>query len=283
MLVRDPNDVSFVLMKAHNALLSGRYRHSVGLYHHAMRLRPDLPIVHLCLAVTYLQAVFNKNTGGQRHRPVALAFACLGNYRAARLGIGALPNRVSEADGREAVASADADVEAVAGPSGSGDAAAASNSKKRSAGDGDDNDGSDGSDGDGDGAADEQEQPDPEEADGDAGSELDEEFAHDVNVTTEGGQIVVSGDVDEDDGDHQAVEAGVGSGTAAVGGGDVLHGIVAHSSARLVHDVLSQDVLTQEIEYNNGRAYHQVGCLVLAVDDVLYLLASIVVETTRSC
>lgn len=98
ILMRHPSDASFVLLKAHSSMTSGSLRHSVGLYHHALRLRPDLPLTHLCLAVNYLLAVFQKWTGGQRHRPVLLTFACLGNYRAIRLGESTTASVTMDAD-----------------------------------------------------------------------------------------------------------------------------------------------------------------------------------------
>ena len=82
-----PNEPSFAILKAHNCVSTGFLKHAVGLYHHALRLKPGIALVHLSLAVTYLLSVYQKTSGGDRHRPVLLAFAEFGTYRNARLGI----------------------------------------------------------------------------------------------------------------------------------------------------------------------------------------------------
>jgi hypothetical protein len=218
ILLKRPSDASFVLLKAHNALASGSLRHAVGLYHHALRLRPDLPLVHLCLAATYLMAVFQKWTGGQRHRPVLLTFAVLGNYRNARLGLStnALPTTGEEDD---------VDVE----------------------GEDVDEGVDDGVEEDGD---DEEEVDDEvdEEEDGDNAAELG---GDDVAVTTEDGQIVVSGDGDDGAAPEESPFSGIDP-------------AYTRTHATLVDQDIPIPVLEQEIEYNTGRAYHQVGIILVA-------------------
>lgn len=204
MLLKHPCDASFVMLKAHNTLSCGSLRHAVGLYHHVLRLRPDLPLAHLCLAVTYLMAVFQKWTGGQRHRPVLLTFAVMGNYRTARLGL-SVPSQPPGDD-----EDFDVDVE----------------------GEGEDED-------------DEQEE---EEVDNNA-AELG---GDDVAVTAEDGQIVVSGDGDD----------GVVPEDAMFEGIDPAY---TRTHATLVAQDIPKLVLEQEVEYNTGRAYHQVSPFVEAI------------------
>uniref|UniRef100_A0A1A8N1X5 General transcription factor IIIC, polypeptide 3 n=2 Tax=Nothobranchius pienaari TaxID=704102 RepID=A0A1A8N1X5_9TELE len=79
MLLKNPDNYALCVLCGHNALVSGSFKHALVQYVQAVKTHPDIPMLSLCVGLTFLHMASQKYVA-KRHALVLQGFSFLWRY-----------------------------------------------------------------------------------------------------------------------------------------------------------------------------------------------------------
>ncbi|KAK3091938.1 hypothetical protein FSP39_023840 [Pinctada imbricata] len=78
-LLQNPDHIAVSLLNGHNAFLSGTYMFALGEYVAVLRNKPNMPLIHLCIGLTFFSVAIQKYAS-KKHQLVSQGLAFLNSY-----------------------------------------------------------------------------------------------------------------------------------------------------------------------------------------------------------